>query len=478
MRADADGEVSTGAPGAVLQGISFFPRGGSAHVVRYLSEALRDIGWRVRIVAGSVGGAGQSGHAETFYRGLPVHVADFTSALDAWRTGADPLAQRVPLHASYEDKPGAPDRCFGRVSPTLAERQVQAWQRVLAASGSEPPDVLHLHHLTPLHDAAQRLWPQAPTVTHLHGTELLMLEEIGRSDPPWPYASYWVDRLGDIARRSDRVIVASPHVAGRAVDVLKLAPGQVAVVPNGVDTHHFRPLQLSVDEKLALLREWLVDEPQGWNESGRPGSVRYSAADLSAFIDPASGAARPVLFYVGRFTRVKRVTLLLRAYARVRLRLGPAAPPLIIWGGYPGEWEGEHPYTLVRELALDGVFFVGWRGHDDLQLGFACADLLVAPSVNEAFGSVYLEAMAAGLPVVATASGTPATFLNQDPTRPEGWLVQPDDEDALVDILVQALTIPGVMAARAAAARAFARSRFSWRAIAEQVANIYQAVRR
>lgn len=477
MRSNLGAESTTGPPGAVLHGISFFPRGGSAHVVRSLTRALRDIGWCTRIVAGSVGDVGHAAHAETFYGGLPVHVADFTPALDAWRAGADPLAQPVPLHASYEDKPGAPDRCFGRVSPSLARRQVDAWWRVLMASGSEPPDVLHLHHLTPLHDAAQLMWPGVPTVTHLHGTELLMLEEIGRSHPPWPYASYWADRLGDTARRSDRVIVASPHVAGRAVDALKLAPGQVAVVPNGVDAHHFRPLQLSVDERLTLLRRWLVDEPQGWNESGKPGSVRYSEADLSAFVDPASGAARPVLLYVGRFTRVKRLALLLRAYARVRLHLRSAAP-LMIWGGFPGEWEGEHPYTLVRELALDGVFLVGWRDHDDLQLGFACADLLVVPSVNEAFGSVYLEAMAAGLPVVATTSGTPATFLNRNSSRPEGWLVQPDDEHALADALMAALTVPGVRSERAAAAHALARTRFSWRAIAEQVATVYESVRR
>ena len=52
------------------------------------------------------------------------------------------------------------------------------------------------------------------------------------------------------------------------------------------------------------------------------------------------------------------------------------------------------------------MFFVGWRDHDDLRLGLSCADLLVAPSVGEAFGSVYLEAMSAGLPVVATFAST------------------------------------------------------------------------
>jgi hypothetical protein len=76
----------------------------------------------------------------------------------------------------------------------VAARQADAWRRILLASGSAPPDILHLHHLTPLHDAARQLWPTVPTITHLHGTELLMLEEIEHSTKSWPHAKYWADR--------------------------------------------------------------------------------------------------------------------------------------------------------------------------------------------------------------------------------------------------------------------------------------------
>jgi len=185
---------------------------------------------------------------------------------------------------------------------------------------------------------------------------------------------------------------------------------------------------------------------------------------------------RPVLLYVGRFTAVKRLPLLLRAYARVRSRLGPVAP-LVIWGGHPGEWEGRHPYSLVKQEQVDGVFFVGWRGHEDLRLGLRCADLLVVPSVGEAFGSVYLEAMSAGLPVVATGTGGPPTFLNLDSRSPEGWLIPPDDEDALVEVLTTALTCPTERLARAEAARALVRRRYSWQAVADKVADVYEEVR-
>jgi glycosyltransferase involved in cell wall biosynthesis len=471
-------------PGPLLQGFSFFPRGGSAQVVRYLTAALLQAGWAPRIVAGSLGDSGNPSNAETFFAGLPVSVADFSPAQDAWLRGEDPLDQPVPLHPSYEDKPGAPDRIFAAVSPELATRQVDSWRHLLNGLGPPDPVVLHLHHLTPLHDAAESLWPDVPVVTNLHGTELLMLEQIeqygaarGRIEMPrsWRYAEYWAERLRATAQRSTHVLAVSTDHADRAVRILDIPDDRVTVVPNGVDTEHFRPLGLTASERLALLRRWLVDDPRGWDESGREGSVRYSLPDLSAFTD--STGVRPVLLYVGRFTAVKRLSLLLRAYARVRSRLGPIAP-LLIWGGHPGEWEGEHPHSLVARERIDGVFFVGWRGHDDLRLGLGCADLLVAPSVGEAFGSVYLEAMSAGLPVVATTTGGPPTFLNLNVHAPEGWLIPPDDEDALVEVLVDALTCPTERQARAESARAMVRRGYSWHAIADKVAAVYETVRR
>ena len=71
-------------------------------------------------------------------------------------------------------------------------------------------------------------------------------------------------------------------------------------------------------------------------------------------------------------------------------------------------------------------------------MGFNCADVFVAPSVDEPFGQVYLEAMACGLPVIATDSGGPRSFVNTDPARPNGWLVTPDNETELADAIVEA----------------------------------------
>jgi len=307
-----------------------------------------------------------------------------------------------------------------------------------------------------------------------------MMEEIqvsrGRSDAgpasSWPYADYWLHRLRATARRSSHIVTLSADHAERAISVLGVSADEVSVVANGVDTDRFHPQQLTARERLALLRRWLVEDPRGWDASGRPGSIRYAEADLAAFLD--GNRLRPVVLFVGRFTAVKRLPLLLRAYARVRQRLGPIAP-LLVWGGHPGEREGTHPAELAGPA--DGVFFLGWRGHDELPLGLACADLFVAPSVREAFGVVYLEAMASGVPVVATRTGGPAAFINADHTAPVGWLIAPDDELALTEALVEALTDPVARQARGAAGAALVRQRFSWSQVATAISAIYSAVR-
>ena len=64
------------------------------------------------------------------------------------------------------------------------------------------------------------------------------------------------------------------------------------------------------------------------------------------------------------------------------------------------------PHTVVTREQINGVFFDGWRDHDQLPLGLSCADCFVAPSTDEPFGLVYLEAMACELPVIGTLHGT------------------------------------------------------------------------
>jgi glycosyltransferase involved in cell wall biosynthesis len=466
---------------SVAMGLLFYPRGGSAQVAAYLSRALIAQGWQVTLACGSLGAEGALGNAATFFPGIDTVPAAYDDAVARWKRGEDPMDAPFPMHPSYEDREGVPDRSFSRVSPDQGERMVAAWARLIAGSAElRRARIFHLHHLTPLQEAAAQAIGGVPIVTHLHGTELKMLDAIAREQPgvgQGPHARWWAARMGEAARRADATIAISPHQRSEAVRLLGLDPATVHLLPDGVDVERFAVRRLSADERRERWLDWLVRDPQGWDEASKlPGSVRYAQDEvIDAFFDAETGQPRPVLMFVGRFLGFKRVPLLVRAYARARARMSVPAP-LVIWGGAPGEWEGEHPHTVATREGVAGVFFAGWRGHDELPVGLACADCFVAPSTDEPFGLVYLEAMACGLPVIGTLSGGPPSFVDVVPGEPDGWLVPPDDEEALVEAILQAVDDPVERIRRGENAARHIRDTYSWNGLAGRFTHLYEQV--
>jgi glycosyltransferase involved in cell wall biosynthesis len=98
--------------------------------------------------------------------------------------------------------------------------------------------------------------------------------------------------------------------------------------------------------------------------------------------------------------------------------------------------------------------------------------------VNEPFGLVLLEAMASGLPVIATRSGGPLTFVNTEPGQPNGWMVEPDDIDTLADALVEAVNNADRRNERGENAYEQIRSSYSWNVLARRFAASYEALER
>ena len=435
--------------------LMFFPRGGSSHVVRNLARFLPAAGWDVTILTGSLGGPGKESNAETFFKGFDIHSVDYTAAIEA----PDPLRADPPMHPSFEDRPDAPDRVFAGVDDETYEHLVATWQTALEEAGAADADLLHLNHLTPMHEAAIRSFPDVPRVGHLHGTELLMLRDIER----WEYGERWAERMRSWAHASSRLFVLSDDAKKRVPELLGVDAERVVTAPNGFDPELFDRRDV---DRIDLWRNWLVEEPRGWRPGEEPGSIAYSEADLEAFRNG------PVLIYVGRYTEVKRIPLLIRAYAKAQERFDKRAP-LVILGGYPGEYEGEHPQSVIDEIGARDVFLPGWRSHDELAAGLNASDVVVLPSVHEQFGQVLVEGMACGLPVIAVNNHGPATIVDDGET---GLLVPPDDEDAMSEALVEMVGDDENRKRMGETAYKRSRERYSWPALAEKVGEVYTDV--
>ncbi len=433
----------------VLQALIFFPRGGSATVARALAHALPEHGWDTAVLSGSLAGLGD---AERFYAGLDVTAARFGPG------------GGTPMHPSYEDRPNAPDPVFARLGDDEYERHVGAWAARLREAGAERADVLHLHHLTPLHEAARRVAPGVPVVTHLHGTELLMLEEIASGPPPgWDHAAAWARRMRDWAAGSARLLLLSEAQVSRVERLLGIGAERCVVIPNGFDPRRFERHDV---DRATHWHHHLAVAPRGWRPGGEEGSVGYDAAAA------ASVAAGTVAVYVGRFTAVKRVGLLVRAWGRAQRDLDRRAS-LVLVGGHPGEWEDEHPWDAIAASGARHVYLAGWHAHDELPDFLVASDVIVLPSVREQFGAVLVEGMACGLPAIAVDAHGPAEIVSAGET---GWLVPPDDEAELAAALVAAIDDPDERRRRGAAAHAAARERYAWPALAERLAAVLDDV--
>jgi len=443
-------------------GFYFYPRGGSAHAARAIATELERSGLDVTLVTGSRSDMEDRGLATDFFCDVDLRPVDFTPALRS----EDPLSYlgetgTAPMHASYEARAGAEDPVFATLDDTAFALQVDAWAGALASAGAARADALYLHHLTPMNEAAARVAPDIPVIGHIHGSELLMLERIAAGQAKeWEWAERWARRLSDWASGCARIVVNSPTGLKRASALLDIDPGRFALVPNGF-SRDFAPRPI---DRAAHWRRWLSEDPKGWAPGEAPGSVRYAERDLEAL-------AGTTLLSVGRFTEVKRLPMLIEAFANARSRF-ESRTALVLLGGYPGEWEGEHPLEAIERTSAKDVFLAGWHPHSELPDFLNASDLIVHPSANEQFGQVLVEAMACSLPAIAVDRGGPADIVRPGET---GWLIRPDDREGLEEALVEAVNGRAVRERMGGAARGDAVESYSWAQIGSRLAEVVRA---
>jgi glycosyltransferase involved in cell wall biosynthesis len=119
----------------------------------------------------------------------------------------------------------------------------------------------------------------------------------------------------------------------------------------------------------------------------------------------------------------------------------------------------------------DRVHFLGWRS--DPYAIFAALDLLLAPSLWEGFGLVFLEAMALGVPILSTrVSAIPEVVIDGE----TGWLVPPRDPDAIAAALRKALSDPALLRARGDNGRRRLETEFTVQAMVDHTLAVYRGL--
>ncbi|MFC9917484.1 glycosyltransferase [Agromyces binzhouensis] len=254
-------------------------------------------------------------------------------------------------------------------------------------------------------------------------------------------------------------------------------PSHRTIVPEGVDTE-------SIDRAL--------DEVDAHRRGAEPGPAIDELRRLVGGLDADRGG-RPLILSVGRLHRVKGMAALVEAWAASPIA---SRANLLIVGGdltAPSDDEREQLDRIeslvpAAERARRGLLLPGHRPNDVVARWSAAARFgvpgAIAPggvyacaSLKEEFGIALLEAMAAGLFVVAPDGGGPATYVDHGRT---GILTATWDVDRLSSALAEALTASQAEQGddRAERSRAVVRERFTVQRMARVLGGVYRTVAR
>ena len=245
----------------------------------------------------------------------------------------------------------------------------------------------------------------------------------------------------EILERANCVVSTSPQEQ-ETLRSLVSTRGQIEVIPCGTDTTNFRLT-----------------------------SKTHARAKLKLDI------RAKIMLYVGRFDERKGIETLVRAFALLKSHDLQNLKLIIVGGSsdnLPDGDERKRIEQIVQELGLqDSTVFAGRIGHDILPLYYTAADVCVIPSHYEPFGLVAIEAMACGVPVVASnVGGLKFTIIPEE----TGLLVEPKNIEAFANGIHRILFDELWVRKMRKQASANVNQRFSWTGVTIQLSELYRHV--
>ena len=263
-------------------------------------------------------------------------------------------------------------------------------------------------------------------------------------------------------------VVATGHRAD-VLDIPARGPRNAAQVERAVET---------IDQVVTVSRA-IGDAAEALGRPRRPIEVVANGADITRFHPRDRREARvrlgldpdePTISYVGKLVPRKGVDTLVEALGLLARRPG-GAPQLVVAG--IGELREDMEERARRLGVHDRIRFLGKVPHDEVPWVMATGDVFVLPSLSEGLPTVVCEAMACGLPVVATAvDGTPEAVRDGR----TGYLVPPREAEPLAAALGRVLDDPAGAERMRREALEIALREYTWEANARRYDEIYGAL--
>ncbi len=321
--------------------------------------------------------------------------------------------------------PDSLQRCAIEIAVPASRSYWQVlWQQQIATTLRKcKADIWHLPNSLPFLFRFKSI----PTVITIHDLADLQVQKYGR------LRTFYRRSMNDLAaRHAERVLTVSENSKRDLVSLLGLAPSKVAVVYPGV-SEIFRP---------------------------------HVPNDCKKYIRARYGLPDNFILAPGGLGRNKNVARLLQAFAKL---VAKGIAHALVCTGHASGPEMARRQKLVRELNLIGkVFFPGCVPQEDLSKIYAASSVVVYVSLYEGFGLPLLEAMACGVPVVASC-----TSSIPEVTQEAAFLVDPYDAEAIAEATARVLS--QVDLRQALVQKGLIRAQhFNWKETALQTVEVYR----